>query len=101
MSDEKMEDSLKQLGEVFLSQPNNKPDPSTYRRKHAGPSRQSEDLLFTEWEMDATIKQCRSKSTPGPDGITAPMLKNAPESARRAMLQCFNQIWDTGDFPEE
>ncbi|XP_040071470.1 uncharacterized protein LOC120843991 [Ixodes scapularis] len=56
MSNEKMEDILKQLGEVFFPQPTEKPDPSTYWRKHTGPSRESEDQPFTEREMDAAIK---------------------------------------------
>lgn len=101
LSNEKIEDILNKLGEVFFPQPQKKPDPGIYQRQHTGPSQNPEDLPFTEWELDAAIKQCRTKSAPGPDGVTVPMLRNAPDPTRKAMLAWFNRIWDSGVLPDE
>ncbi|KAG0421430.1 hypothetical protein HPB47_002690 [Ixodes persulcatus] len=86
---------------VFFPQPQKKPDPGIYQRQHTGPSQNPGDLPFTEWELDAAIKQCRTKSAPGPDGVTVPMLRNAPDPTRKAMLAWFNRIWDSGVLPDE
>ena len=40
-------------------------------------------------------------SATGPDEIHYQMLKHLTESSLQALLSIFNNIWTTGDFPED
>ncbi|KAG0425590.1 hypothetical protein HPB47_027262 [Ixodes persulcatus] len=101
LSNEKTEKILNKLGDIFFPQPLTKPEAIIYHPTHSGPADKLEDLPFTEWELGAAIQQCRSKSAPGDDGITVPMLRNAPLATRLVILKWFNEIWESGQLPEE
>ncbi|KAG0435362.1 hypothetical protein HPB47_018533 [Ixodes persulcatus] len=101
LSNEKTEEILNKLGDIFFPQPPTKPEAIIYHPTHSGPADKPEDLPFTEWELGAAIQQCRSKSAPGEDGITVPMLRNAPLATRLVILKRFNEIWESGQLPEE
>ena len=51
-------------------------------------------------ELLDAIKQSHDSAT-GPDEIHYQMLKHLPESSLQALLDIFNHIWTTGDFPED
>ncbi|KAG0418737.1 hypothetical protein HPB47_004627, partial [Ixodes persulcatus] len=97
------EDILDQLGSAFFLQPDDLPSSDVYRPVYAdivdmeNPGNQP----FTEWELDAAIAQCKLKSAPGPDEVTAPMLRNAPCAAKEGILHWINFIWQTSHLPED
>ncbi|XP_042149932.1 uncharacterized protein LOC121838033, partial [Ixodes scapularis] len=94
LSNEKTEEILNKLGDIFFPQPPTKQEEIIYHPTHSGPAHKPEDFPFTEWELGAAIQQCRSKSAPGEDGITVPMLRNAPLATRLVILKWFNEIWE-------
>ncbi|KAG0445666.1 hypothetical protein HPB47_023495 [Ixodes persulcatus] len=95
-----MKEILEELGSVFFPQPPNPPNQTIYSPGPSdGPA--DEDMPLTSWELDAAITQSNAKSAPGQDGVTTSMLRNAPQEAREAMLQWFNDIWVTSKIPDE
>ena len=57
--------------------------------------------LFNFDELLDAINQSHDSAT-GPDKIHYQfMLKHLPESSLQALLDIFNHIWTTGDFPED
>ena len=56
--------------------------------------------LFNFDELLEAINQSHDSAT-GPDEIHYQMLKHLPESSLQALLSIFNNIWTTGDFPED
>ena len=56
---------------------------------------------FTSREVNAAIKKLKTKKAPGKDGITNEMIRNLRPSARRKLLQIYNQSWNTGKFPDK
>ena len=56
--------------------------------------------LFNFDELLEAINQSHDSAT-GPDEIHYQMLKHLPESSLQALLSIFNNIWTTGEFPED
>ena len=56
--------------------------------------------LFNFDELLEAINQSHDSAT-GPDEIHYQMLKHLPESSLQALLSIFNNIWTSGDFPED
>ena len=55
---------------------------------------------ITRVELDAAMSDLKN-SAPGPDGIHNKMLQNLPEEGKAFILQLFNRIFESGEFPAE
>jgi len=55
---------------------------------------------FTSHELNASIKQLKSKKAPGKDGITNEMIKHLGNYAKQKLLEIFNLSWQSGKFPD-
>ena len=51
---------------------------------------------FNELER---VLQGKKDSTPGSDNIGYEVYKNLPESKKEVLLELYNRIWETDDFP--
>jgi len=56
------------------------------------------NLPFSRSELHSALKKAHD-SAAGPDNIHYQMLKHMPESAVETLLEIFNSIWLTGEFP--
>lgn len=56
------------------------------------------DEDFSLEELEKALNSCR-EGAPGPDGIPFSMLKNLPDSAKRKLLDLFNDSWRQRKFP--
>ncbi|XP_072145396.1 uncharacterized protein [Dermacentor andersoni] len=51
-------------------------------------------------ELLAALGRGRRRSAPRADGVTPQMLRNLATSKQRRLLECFNEIWQSGQVPE-
>jgi endonuclease/exonuclease/phosphatase family metal-dependent hydrolase len=56
--------------------------------------------IFSENEMLEALDGC-SGSSPGPDDVEYELIKQLYHSEKLIILNVFNQIWTSGEFPEE
>lgn len=54
---------------------------------------------FTMAELNDAIRRLKSKKSPGKDGICNEMIKHLGPTARKKLLELFNQSWKTGIYP--
>jgi hypothetical protein len=52
-------------------------------------------------ELNSTIDSVKVESTPGLDGINYKVIKYLPEEMRKVLLALYNEILQTGGFPNE
>ena len=64
----------------------------------ASPGGESYNVPFTVSEMQKALSQCHD-SSPGPDDIPYAFLRHLSENAFNFLLNLYNLIWSTGDFP--
>ena len=98
------------LGEIFANKSSPQNYTETFRKvkneqektKLNFKSANSEDYnkLFNFDELLEAINQSHDSAT-GPDEIHYQMLKHLPESSLQTLLNIFNDIRTTGDFPED
>ena len=55
---------------------------------------------FSEWELRDALSMCKDTS-PGPDNIHNQMLKHLSEESLHSILDVFNCIWLSGEFPSQ
>ncbi len=55
--------------------------------------------VFTIQELEAELKTIKTQSAPGHDGITNKHLKILPDQARLHLLEIFNNIVKSGNYP--
>lgn len=55
---------------------------------------------FSLDELVFALDTCKSKSC-GPDGIGYPMIKKLPNIIKCQLLDGYNKIWQTGEFPDD
>ena len=55
---------------------------------------------FTMEDLEEQLSQCKDTS-PGPDEITAPMLKHLSIETKVKLLTSLNQLWEAGKYPGE
>lgn len=87
-------------GELFFPQPATPTPAETYNRVERVDG-ESASAPFTMGELISALRQCRTRSTPGPDGITYALLRNLPDKHSEELLTWINHIWYTGQVPEE
>uniref|UniRef100_A0A2C9LSL5 Endonuclease/exonuclease/phosphatase domain-containing protein n=1 Tax=Biomphalaria glabrata TaxID=6526 RepID=A0A2C9LSL5_BIOGL len=56
--------------------------------------------FITYGELDITLRKCKLRKAPGPDGISNEMLKHLGPIGRRKLLDLINRTWTKGDFPK-
>ncbi len=56
-------------------------------------------MPFTKSELVDALRKAYDSAT-GPENIHDQMLKHMPESASSVLLQIFNDLWKSGNFPE-
>ena len=56
---------------------------------------------FTEYEVRKAIENLKNNKTPGTDSITAEMLNAGGECIVKWMYQLCNQVWNSGEVPED
>ena len=54
---------------------------------------------FSMEELTTQLAQCK-ETAPGPDDITVSMIKNLPPEALCKLLDAFNQIWTSREYPD-
>ena len=62
------------------------------------PSGESYNVPFSASELETALSRCHD-SLPGPDDIPYVFLRNISDTAFRFLLDLYNFIWRTGDFP--
>ena len=55
---------------------------------------------ITVAEIKKAIQSLKSKKTPGKDGITNEMIKSSGESLMKSIQELFNQIFNSGYYPQ-
>ncbi|KAM7289705.1 hypothetical protein ISCGN_029833 [Ixodes scapularis] len=59
------------------------------------------DSDFTDAELQTALFQLKRNTAPGPDKITYGMLRNIPDNKLDELLRHINEVWATGELPEE
>ncbi|KAG0443935.1 hypothetical protein HPB47_014366 [Ixodes persulcatus] len=59
------------------------------------------DSDFTDAELQTALFQLKRNTAPGPDKITYGMLRNIPDNKLDELLLHINEVWATGELPEE
>jgi hypothetical protein len=65
-----------------------------------GGSGETYNQLFSLDELEAALISSK-RSSPGPDDVHYDMLKHLPSSAKTALLNMYNEIWESRTFPKE
>ena len=73
----------KQAIEINFNEPNNEPYNSP----------------FSLEELESSMQDCKN-SAPGPDNINYNMIKHLHPTAIRFLLNLYNHVWETGQFPK-
>lgn len=55
---------------------------------------------LTLHELQTALRRGKRRSAPGADGVTLQMLRNLATSEQRRLLDCYNNIWWSGQVPE-
>ena len=63
------------------------------------PLQESYNDIFNKQELESALSKCKS-TTEGPDGIHYEMLKKLSTESIDFLLEMFNKIWSTWQFPE-
>ena len=56
---------------------------------------------FNTDEVKQAIKKLKNNKSPGSDGITAEQLKHAPNIVSEKIADIFNNLAETGNYPDE
>ncbi|KAM7284500.1 hypothetical protein ISCGN_001594 [Ixodes scapularis] len=59
------------------------------------------DSDFTDAELQTALFQMKRNTAPGPDKITYGMLRNILDNKLDELLRHINEVWATGELPEE
>lgn len=64
-------------------------------------SEESIEAPFTPEEFKRAIEMVRRNTAPGRDGIEYRMLKSMPTIMEESLLEIFNAVWTTDEFPKD
>ncbi|XP_072144484.1 uncharacterized protein [Dermacentor andersoni] len=56
--------------------------------------------LQTLHEFQAALRRGKRRSAPGADGVTPQILRNLAASEQQRLLECFNEIWQSGQVQQ-
>ncbi|KAM7310914.1 hypothetical protein ISCGN_007822 [Ixodes scapularis] len=59
------------------------------------------DSDFTDAELQTALFQLKRNTAPGPEKITYGMLRNIPDNKLDELQRHINEVWATGELPEE
>ncbi|KAH7947097.1 hypothetical protein HPB52_007528 [Rhipicephalus sanguineus] len=74
---------------------------STALPEYNGAPNEELDAPFTEAEVRAEILGLKTKSAPGPDGITNKILRNLDDASISALTEYMQEIWTKGVLPSQ
>lgn len=78
---------IKRIAEQTEIKIENNNDPINYR--------------LTYKELNNVIQELKDNKSPGPDNITAELIKHLPNNAKKHLLAIYNHIWTKNVFPEQ
>lgn len=76
-------------------------DPRVKLKDYEGPSNPKLDEPITLTEVRGAIQALRTKSAPGPDGVTNKMLRNLDDDSIEALTRYLNWCWERGEIPAQ
>ncbi|KAG0419117.1 hypothetical protein HPB47_004355, partial [Ixodes persulcatus] len=76
-------------------------NPKEQLRIYAGASNETLDHSFTTAEARGAILGLRTKSVPGPDGVTNKMLRNLDDDSIEDLTKYMNKCWKDGKLPTQ
>lgn len=68
---------------------------------YKGVVREELDAPITEAEVRAELIRLKTKSAPGPDGITNKILRNLDDESIIALTKYMQQVWEKGKLPKQ
>ncbi|KAG0424050.1 hypothetical protein HPB47_000195 [Ixodes persulcatus] len=71
--------------------------PTTY----GGADNEVLDADISEFEVAETLRDLKTKSAPGPDGVTNKMLRNLSNEAITGITKYINECWRQGQLPRQ
>ena len=87
-----------QFESVFNDEPDEVNMEELYRDQ--GP-RSLEDIVFTEDEIEKCILEISQNSAPGPDGISAMLLRKCSSELKKPIYQLWRASLDSGKLPRK
>lgn len=75
--------------------------PSNDSKRYTGNDNAELDSPFTMEELHQVLQMLKRNSAPGHDRITNRLLRNLDDETIQALLDLFNQHWETGTLPEQ
>ncbi|KAM7315877.1 hypothetical protein ISCGN_005660 [Ixodes scapularis] len=94
------EELAKAAGESFFPQPAKEPPDTCYAPEPIN-ALIPEDSPFTMGELLDALAKAKSNTAPGPDHITITALRNLPDEEMRELLDKYNEIWESGQLPDD
>lgn len=88
-------------GDLFFPQPAaDSSDYDSYAQEVLAPD-SNLDRPFTRGELESALHSGKANTAPGPDQVTTNMLRNLPDHIGQELLCQINQIWETGQLPQD
>lgn len=87
---------MKKLIETFVGETSRTPLPD-----YGGAPNEALDAPITEAEVRAEIVRLRTKSAPGPDGVTNKMLRNLDDDSISYLTKYMQECWEKGELPQQ
>ncbi|KAG0436780.1 hypothetical protein HPB47_017760 [Ixodes persulcatus] len=90
------DDFMQKLIENYVGETHQTPLPD-----YDGAHNEALDAPITEAEVRAELVRLRTKSAPGPDGITNKMLRNLDDTSIGYLTEYMLECWDKGELPQQ
>lgn len=90
------DDFMQKLIENYVGETHQTPLPD-----YDGAHNEALDAPITEAEVRAELVRLRTKSAPGPDGITNKMLRNLDDTSIGYLTEYMQECWDKGELPQQ
>lgn len=87
---------MNKLVKTYVADNQRSPLPS-----YGGTPNEALDAPITEAEVRAEIVRLKTKSAPGPDGITNKMLRNLDDDSISLLTEFIGKVWETSQLPDQ
>lgn len=77
------------------------PPATAHYRDYNGPANSELDASITVAEVRAELHGLKRRSAPGPDLVNNKMLANLDDESINALTKYLNQVWESGQVPQE